>query len=311
MCTRIFSNDNGVANVVSRCMDWGVSDEPELWFLPRGLKRAAVGQPHPMSWQSHYASVSTTMWGAGAADGMNEHGLAAHLLYLDNVTWPVPDDRPSLSHTLWAQYVLDNYSTVAEAITGLNDYRLFSPDIRGLQLGAHLAIEDASGDSAIIEPHNGELIVHHGHEFRVMANTPLLDEQMANLARYAPFGGELPPPGDIKSMDRFVRASYFLHYLPTPETTNQALAGVFQLIQNVAVPFGAPDVDWGVYPTWWYSVCDLDEPTYYFQSRLSATPVWIRLSDVADGMEVLKIDPSDPHLFGDVTGLLKPGKLSF
>jgi choloylglycine hydrolase len=112
-------------------------------------------------------------------------------------------------------------------------------------------------------------------------------------------------------MDRFVRASYFLHYLPKPETTNQALAGVFQLIQNVAVPFGAPDADWGVYPTWWYSVCDLDEPTYYFQSRLSATPVWIRLSDIANGTQVLRIDPSDPTLFGDVSELLTPGILPF
>ena len=99
--------------------------------------------------------------------------------------------------------------------------------------------------------------------------------------------------------------------MPKPETTDQALAGVFQLIQNVAVPFGAPDADWGVYPTWWYSVCDLDEPTYYFQSRLSATPVWIRLSDVADTTQVLRIDPSDPTLFGDVSALMTPGVLPF
>lgn len=292
-------------------MDWSVSDEPELWFLPRGLKRAAVGDPHPLSWESRYSSVTTSMWGVGVADGMNERGLAAHLLYLDDVIWPTVDDRPGLSHAMWAQYVLDNYATVAEALAGLDAYRLFSPDIRGQQLGVHLALEDASGDSAIIEPHNGELIVHHGHKYRVMTNSPLLEEQQQNLVRYAPFGGELPPPGDITSKGRFVRASYFLNYLPVPKTTDQALAGVFQLIQNVAVPFGAPDADWGVYPTWWYSVCDLDDPTYYFQSRLSATPVWIRLSDVANGTQVLKIDPSNSHLFGDVSALLTPGELGF
>jgi penicillin V acylase-like amidase (Ntn superfamily) len=311
MCTRIFWNDNGIANVTSRCMDWGVSDEPELWFLPRGLKRSAVEDPNALSWESKYSSVSTSMWGVGAADGINEHGLAAHLLYLNDVVWPSVDARPGLTHALWAQYVLDNYTTVAAVLADLESYRLFSPDIRGLQIGVHLAIEDASGDSAIIEPHNGELIVHHGREYRVMANSPLLDDQLQNLARYAPFGGELPPPGDIKSMDRFVRANYFLNYLPKPETTDQALAGVFQLIQNVAVPFGAPDPEWGVYPTWWYSVCELDEPTYYFQSRLSATPVWIRLSDVANGTQVLKIDPTNTHLFGDVAGLLEPAELTF
>ena len=39
MCTRIFWNDNPIAKVVSRTIDWEVSDEPGMWVLPRGLRR--------------------------------------------------------------------------------------------------------------------------------------------------------------------------------------------------------------------------------------------------------------------------------
>jgi glycosyltransferase involved in cell wall biosynthesis len=54
-------------------------------------------------------------------------------------------------------------------------------------MGAHLALEDPSGDSAIIEPIDGELVVHHGAEYTVMANSPAYDEQLANLSRYEGF----------------------------------------------------------------------------------------------------------------------------
>jgi hypothetical protein len=31
MCTRVFWSDNRLAKVVSRTMDWAVSDDPVLW----------------------------------------------------------------------------------------------------------------------------------------------------------------------------------------------------------------------------------------------------------------------------------------
>ena len=43
----------------------------------------------------------------------------------------------------------------------------------------HLAIEDASGDSAIIDYINGKQIVQHGSQFRIMTNDPKDDQQIA------------------------------------------------------------------------------------------------------------------------------------
>lgn len=317
MCTRIFWNDNSVAKSVARCMDWAVSDEPELWFVPRGTERTggadADAADAAARWTSRYSSVVVSMWGIGTVDGLNERGLAAHALYLDpeDVEFPEPAGRPTIPFTLWVQYVLDSFATVAEAVAHVNDVAVTSLEIRGETLGVHLALEDASGDSAIIEPLDGRLVVHHGPEYTVMANSPTLDLQRQNLERYRPFGGELPPPGDITSADRFVRASYFLHYLPEPTSADEAVAGVFQLIANVSVPYGAPYDDGGVYPTWWHAGADLTNSTYYFGSTRSPSVFWVDVEALKDGTAVLRLDPRDPSLVGESSARLEPAALLY
>ncbi|MEA9986236.1 MULTISPECIES: linear amide C-N hydrolase [Subtercola] len=311
MCTRIFWNDNDVAKVTSRCMDWAVDDEPQLWFMPRGTERTGGTQAGAAAWRSTYSSVATSMWGVGSSDGMNEKGLAAHALFLYGVQPPTDTGRGTVTIALWVQYVLDNFSTVAEVIAHIDEIELLAPPIRGQYVGAHLALEDPSGDSAIIEPVNGEMVVHHGREFTVMANSPTYDEQLTNLARFAPFGGDLRPPGDITSDDRFVRASYFRHYLPEPASTAEAVAGVFGLSQNVAVPIGAPYDDGGVYPTWWHTVSDVTHLTYYFWSTRSPSAIWVDLAALADGTEVLALDPRDGALVGNVTDALRADSLVY
>ncbi|QJU55160.1 linear amide C-N hydrolase [Herbiconiux sp. KACC 21604] len=313
MCTRILWNTNDVATTVARCMDWAVSDEPELWYLPPGLTRSGNADHESLTWTSQHGSVVTSMWGMGTVDGLNDKGLAAHALYLDpdDVAFPAADGRPSVANALWVQYLLDTYSTVADAIADIDRVRITSPLFRGIELGVHIALEDASGDSAIIEPLDGSLVVHHGREFAVMANSPTLDKQLENLARYRPFGGELPPPGDITSADRFVRSSYFLHYLPEPESVEEAVAGVFQLIANVSVPYGAPYSTGDVYPTWWRAGADLTNRIYYFGSTRSPNIFWITLDDLAVTPDVRKLDPRDPTRVGDQTSQLEPASLLY
>ena len=310
MCTRILWSTNTIATVVSRTMDWAVSDEPDLWSLPAGLQRNGNAGPGSLTWVSRFPSVALSMWRAGTVDGMNATGFAAHALYLDDAGWEQPDARPAVANTMWVQYLLDNFSTVADAVAAVSAVRIASVPVRGYEMGAHIAIEDATGDSAIIEPIDGKLVVHHGRELAVMANSPDYDEQLANLARYRPFGGDEPPPGDITSLDRFVRASYFLHYLPQPANLEEAVAGVIRLAGNVAVPPGSPYQDGGVYPTWWTAGADLTNLTYYFWSTHSPNLTWVA-GDVFGGTEVRVIDPRRQGLSGDLAGLLEPSALPY
>jgi len=135
----------------------------------------------------------TTVFGVGTADGFNECGLGSHLLYLKAADFgPRDTRRPGLQATLWAQFVLDNAATVKEALAGLEGVQLVTADVRGSQVTVHLAIEDASGDSAIIEYIGGKPVTHHGPEHRIMTNDPIYDEQLALLKKAGFFQAEQP-----------------------------------------------------------------------------------------------------------------------
>jgi choloylglycine hydrolase len=312
VCTRVFWNTNHTAQVVGRTLDWEVSDEPRLWHLPVGVARdgAVDGAAR---WTSRHRSLAMTFWDLATSEGVNDVGLAAHLLYLAASDHGPRDDRPGVSITLWVQYVLDNFATVAEAIAGLDRVQVVPVAVRGQMLGTHLALEDASGDSAIVEHLDGRMVVHHGREFTVMANDPAYDEQLASLARYRPFGGTEALPGDILSPERFARATYFLEHLPEPADEREAVAGVLGVTRNVSVPFGAPYDDFSVYPTWWASVTDVTNRAYYFQSTLAPNVVWVELDSAAltATTGAFALDPTDPQLSGDVSDAFASATATF
>jgi choloylglycine hydrolase len=140
-CTRIFSNTTPGSFIVARSMDWATTTEPILTVFPRGVEHdgGKVGTMeavpvNPLHWTSTYGSVVTTIYGIGTADGINEAGLQG---------------------ALWAQYALDSSATVAQALEKLQAIQVVKISIvkHGTTQNAtvHLALEDATGDSAILE----------------------------------------------------------------------------------------------------------------------------------------------------------------
>lgn len=308
MCTRVFCCENSTAKVAGRTLDASFLDVPHLWWLPAGQVRKA----HPdrdWTWTSKYASLTIAEWQDAAVDGMNDQGLGAHALMYTSAVYEPPDDRPVLSTLRWVNFARDLFGTVAEAVEGLAGMRVTPSLLEGLHLGVHLALEDASGDSAIVEPVNGRMVVHHGHQHQIMTNSPSLDEHLANRSKYRPFGGELPPPGDITSLDRFVRASYFHHYLPEPADNRETVAEVFQVLSTVAKPFGAPYPEGDIYPTRWISAVDLTNLDYYFWSRMSPNMLWLGMHDMA-GRPAGVVDLFADGLAGDLEPAMEPGSIS-
>ncbi len=217
-CSRILWNDNKLAVVVARTMDWPESTEPVLTVFPRGMKRnggrlgpVEVIKDNPLTWTTKYGSLVTTIYGVGTADGFNEHGLGAHMLFLKSADFgPRDTSKPGVNGGLWAQYLLDNAATVNEALALLDNVQVVMTEARGTKTTVHLAIEDASGDSAIIEYVGGKQVVHHGREFKVMTNDPTYDEQLALLKKldFSKPSSDTPLPGNVKPTDRFQRIAY-------------------------------------------------------------------------------------------------------
>ncbi len=309
-CSLILWNTNDQAVVAARTWDLYVDEKPRLAYLPRGIAHRGVAEGNAARWTSKFASAVLTAFDAGSGDGMNEAGLGAHLLYLHGAEYEPADDRPGVSNLLWAQYVLDNYATVAEALEGLKTVRIVSNKALGRDWPVHLALEDASGDSAVLEFIKGKLVVHHGKDVTVMTNEPSMDEQLSNLKRYIMFGGKLSMPGDIDPMSRFVRAASYLKTLPKPADKYEAVSRLVGVARNVAVPFGALDTSGGgstdAWPTRWSTVVDLSHKVFYVMPVNSPAVFWVDFAKFnAKSSKVLAIDPYDIRLSGDVSARLK------
>lgn len=311
MCTRILWNDNPVAVVVGRTMDWPESTEPMLTAYPRGMRRdgreTQLEVTNPHQWTSRFGSIVTTLYGGvGTADGLNERGLGAHLLYLRATDFgPRDAARPAVHAGLWGQYLLDNAATVSEALKLLDRAQIVMTEARGRAATVHLALEDASGDSAIVEYIGGQRVVHHGRDVTIMTNDPPYDEQLALLSAldFSKPSRDLPLPGNVNPIDRFQRATYYRGLLPTPANEREAVASVLAIARNASVPFGAPYGDFGVYNTEYRTVANLTHRRYFFELSNAPSIIWVNLDelDLREGAPVATLDPDDITLAGDVT----------
>ena len=75
------------------------------------MNRDGAAGPNSIRWTSKYGSLVAAGWDVGSADGMNEKGLVANMLYLVESEFAKPadnDKRKPLSISVWPQYVLDN-----------------------------------------------------------------------------------------------------------------------------------------------------------------------------------------------------------
>lgn len=304
------------ANVVARTMDLYMSDKARIAVFPRGMSHGGpTAMPNMLSWKSKYASVGATALDLAVSDGLNEKGLSANLLYLHDTKYEKRDSRPGLTNAAWAQYILDNFASVDEAVEAMKQLQIVSIVAGGREWPLHLSIADAKGDSAIFEFVSGKMTINRGPDTLVMTNEPAFSVQRKNLQRYKLFGGKLSMPGDIDPKSRFVRASSYLKTLPKPASLREAVAGAYSVIRNVAVPFGAHDTSGGdssdTWPTLWASLADLSNKVYFFQSTKSANLFWVDLSrlNVAEGAPVVDVDAYDVNLSGDISDKLKPSQL--
>lgn len=295
-CVRLLYTGDDNTVITGRALDWLGDTSTNLWIFPRGIKRDGAAGANSLTWTSQYGSVVAAFFG-GSFDGMNEEGLVANCLYLSPETdYGKPGNNPTISVSLWAQYVLDNYASVEEAVNNLIEepfkiqpvsFTYSTIEFKGLM---HLAISDASGDSAIFEYINGELVVHHGKEYVVLTNSPDYDTHLAKLKdwkeQFGPDAINTNLPGSISSEDRFIRGSFLLESIPKSEAEeyitsvpghsfiNQAIAGVRSILRGDSRPFGYSK------SCLWMSISDQKNRIYYFDSASSLSIFWVDFKDV-------------------------------
>ena len=310
-CTRVVYQGPGNTVITARSMDWKSEIPANLWIFPAGLEREGVVGLNSIKWKSKYGSVIASAWDIATADGMNEKGLVANILWLAETEYPPYDINGSvkgLSVAAWAQYVLDNFATVAEAVEELRreDFVVVSSFIPGTDRFStlHLSISDAGGDNAIFEYIDGKLVIHHDRSYNVMTNSPVFEEQLALNNYWKSIPGTLFLPGTNRAADRFVRASYYIDAIPGTDNARVAVASVFSVIRNCSVPYGIGTRDEpNISTTRWRSVADQKNLVYYFETALTPNTFWVDMKDIDFGndMPVRKLDLGNAGIYAGNT----------
>ena len=298
-CTRVVYQgpDNNI--LTGRTMDFSLDIPANLWIFPRGMQRNGEVGKNSVQWTSRYGSVVASSWDIASPDGMNEKGLVANLLWLVESQYPAFEkegDKPGLTIAAWAQYVLDNFATVAQAVEELSkeEFIVVTDFIPGTDkfTTVHLSLSDATGDSAIFEYINGKLVVHHSRDYNVMTNDPVFEQQLAIKGYWETIPGTIVLPGTNRAADRFVRASYYIDAIPQTTGSLVSVASVFSVIRNVSVPYGISTPDQPhISNTRWRVVADHKRLVYYFENVLTPNVLWVDLKniDFSKGASVKKL----------------------
>jgi len=313
-CTRAVYLGPGERVLTGRTFDWKLPINSNLWVFPRGIERSGAAGPRSIEWTSRYGSLIVSGYDISTVDGMNEAGLVANLLWQVDAGYPEDDGKtPRISLSIWAQYFLDKFATVADAVRHLRNTPLDAAtgDVPGQpgRLGTvHLSLSDATGDSAVLEWIAGELVIHHSRDNRVMTNEPRYEDQLAITRYWSGVDGRQFLPGTNRATDRFVRARYYIDAVRQSDDPRIAAASVFSVIRNTSVPYGisledAPNLS----TTRWRVVADQKDRLFYVESAISPNVFWVDLGklDFSNGAPVrwlnLGIDMTAVHS-GEVSG---------
>ena len=298
-CTRVVYLGSNADVITARSMDWNSDIATNLWIFPKGMERSGEAGRNSLRWTSKYGSVIASGFDVATTDGLNEAGLCANLLWLAESQYPAFDrSKPGLSVAAWAQYVLDNFATVQEAVNALRGepFTIVTDTVPGETRLAtlHLSMSDATGDSAIVEYIGGKQVIHHDRKYQVMTNSPIFDEQLALNKYWKQIGGTVMLPGTNRAADRFARASFYVNAIPKDEDPVIALARVFSVIRNVSVPFGitTPNEP-NISSTRWRTVADHKRKLYFFESALTPSTFWVDLKQVDFSSQTGKVKKLD------------------
>ncbi|OYY75250.1 MAG: choloylglycine hydrolase [Gammaproteobacteria bacterium 28-57-27] len=316
-CTRAVYHGENQLYMTGRSMDWRDPIPADMWIFPRGMKHNGGAGKNSVEWTSKYGSLLVTSFGIAASDGMNEKGLVANMLWLAASQYPdMRDQKNTLSISAWAQYFLDNFATVDEAVKAMQNAPLaiVSDTIPGTDryTTLHLSISDATGDSAIFEYINGKLDIHHSRDFQVMTNDPSYDEQLAIQRYWAGIGGTTFLPGSNHSPDRFARAEFYINAIPNTSDTNLGAASVMSVMRNVSVPLGIttpgqPNIS----STRWRVVADQKNLRYFYESTLTPNTFWVDLNkfDFSADKPVFKLALANQEIYsGEASKHFQPAR---
>ncbi len=210
------------------------------------------------------------------SEGMNEYGFGISALVLKMSQYEAAESKnTSVTFLDFPAWALGNVRSVAElrgllqnsvAVTACETWSGIDDLLCKFAPNTHFAVEDASGETAVIEYLNGELRFTN-NSVGTLTNDPNFEYMTQNLAQYKAVLPFEPPsttadimakdgvepasntgwnqwgmPGDATPVSRFVRV-YLLRAIAAanakPKTTEQVMVQQQAIISAMTLPFGA------------------------------------------------------------------------
>ena len=298
-CSRVtYLGDEGLV-LVGRTLDWRTPIPTNLYVYPQGISKVSMPKGNRLEWTSKYGSVYAVGYDGGVTEGMNEKGLVVNGLFCkESIYREANGDAsiPVVSLAMFPAFFLDNFATVDEIAQWLSthDFAIYGETFDGGTVSLlHWAMTDASGDTILLEYVDGKLTTYRGRELQVLTNDPVWPQMQAINKYWNAVGGVNMLPGTVRSSDRFVRADFFIHHVPTNFNYQDAWGSLNSIMGTVSVPYGyeiqgEPNVS----STQWRSIADATTGKYYFRFAQNTGDFWIDLGRLRlnPGAPILKLD---------------------
>ena len=314
----VFLLSDGNTSLVGRNFDW-ISDYATVRADSPGVAKTSLyvnSSLTPARWTTKYRTLTidggliiTQDYGnlTTQTDGINEKGLYAGGLWIHpppEVKYPDPDGRPVLTPPMVVPWILDNYATVDEAVTGFSDVQVTSLVTDATPITNHWFIADRSGDSAIIEFPAGNLSIIRRAEPPVMTNHFQVWGKEASR-NYTSHGGTLPVP--FGKMPTTLNRSLIADALVKKETQdgNVTAPAAFSILDAVSQHTSGQARYSSATPTQWSVVYDLNNKSLEWQMHENITYFSVAMDQVqfCTGSPV-RIIPLHPGSSGDIHGLM-------
>ncbi len=265
MCTNFkYPTAADGTSCIGRTMEFPNEIPWQIGVAASDLQGACTLVPHGKTWQAKYGVVGMSAFNNPQwyADGMNNAGLSAHLLYMpDHATYYAPKgDGSDIGILDLIAFVLGTCSTVAEAKAAALSVNVVNvnPKEIPVPLPLHLVIHDKDS-CAVVEFHpDGPRATDN--PVQVATNSPYIEWHLTNVCNYlslspdnpaaitiggvkfAPFAqgqGFRGIPGDGTSPSRFIRVLTDVRFSPTPADQQDAELQSIRVLHGFDIATGS------------------------------------------------------------------------
>ena len=270
MCTAMTLETAQGEVYLGRTMDFSVTLDPSLYFVPKGYRWGNLAATHTVRNQYSFIAVGQDASPVVFVDGVNEKGFGAAVLYFPGYAYYDPldsgqDTRPPIASIELMHFLLSQCTDVDDAAEILRTIRIVGMEDPVTESVAplHWIMADKSGRCAVIEKTKEGLFVMD-NPIGILTNSPDFSWQITNLRNYSNLspwqmqdkkwcGVQLPPfgqgaggfglPGDYSPPSRFVRTAFQKSHADSCSTPEEAVITGVHLMENVSIPKGVVMTD--------------------------------------------------------------------